>query len=293
MVGLPKRRRFAALVFAAVLTLGLFLPLGARVALATVVPWNSKVTVLAEGKNEDNPKSEGGQYIDVSMTFAEGAPQVSAADATTYLQNNVTIAGRSLNSPTYTRDITNVNVSGNVITFRIGKNRTSPNGKTANYNGKLFIAANGAFAGKMGDAPVETLIGTGVAIDNPDGTLNTDGSKTLTITHAPNNRAMVHVLIKDGESALFEGTGTFSNGGLTVHAHTFDSQTPADFAQLICNAVPEGSVDYTFTSGTDGSFTVSHDGQSCTNVKAYIYDGAFLNGIHGSVGDITEPEMPN
>lgn len=264
--------------------------------------WNPDVIVLAQGANDDSPKTDAGQRIDVTMTFPNGAPSVSAATAEAYLQDNITIAGRTIsltgaNAASYARDVYDVAVSGNVISFKIDANTA---GMTANYDGKLYIAANdtasSTISSAMGDKAVETLIGTGVAIANSNGVLAGDGlSKTFTVTNAAYNRGMVHVLIKDGDTAIFEGTGTFSNGGLTVHAHTFTTQTVANFATLICSTGNSLSSDaflgYSFTDGTDGAFTISNDGASCANITAYIYDGTYLNARSLAVGDITEPEM--
>ena len=142
---------------------------------------------------------------------------------------------------------------------------------------------------------VETLIGTGVAIANPAGVLSADGtSKTFQVTDTAYNRGMVHVLIMNGNQALFQGTGTFSNGGITVHAHNFMTQTAADFASLICSTATSTGGDgfaYEFAAGSNGAFTISCENAS--NLAVYIYDGSYLNSIHGSVGDITEGEMRN
>ncbi len=258
------------------------------------MPWNDNVTVLAVGANGDT-KTEDGQYINGTMTFASDLGGVTAEQAEAYLEANMTIAGRALNSASYARDVYDVTVSGNVITFKIGPNTA---GMTANYNGKLFIAANessnATIAAAMGNG-VETLIGTGVAIANPAGTLSADGqSKTFAITDTAYNRGMVHVLIMDGDSAIFNGTGTFSNGGITVHAHSFMSQTAANFASVICSTATStggDGFDYTFAAGSNGLFTISCEDAS--DLAVYIYDGSYLNSIHGAVGDITEGEMNN
>lgn len=288
----------AGLMLAAVVSAAMLM--GAAIpAYADTVDWNSNVTVLAVGANDDNPATEAGQRIDVTMTFASDVSSVSASDAEAYLQSNITLADRSLNSATYSRDVYDVVVSGNVISFKIDANTA---GMTANYNGKLNIAANeednATICDAMGGASVETLVGTGVAIANNDGVLAADSkSKTFTITDKAYNRGMVHVLIKDGNNAIFQGTGTFSNGGITVHAHTFVTQTVADFASLICSTATttatSANLSYTFTAGENGSFTIANGGADCSNIKVYIYDGAYLNTIHGAVGDISEPEMTN
>lgn len=285
------------LAFALAATFALSLGM-AGTAHAATVGWNSNVTVLAVGANEDSPATEAGQYIDVTMTFSTDVSSVSAADAEAYLQANATLAGRSLNAANYSRDVYDVAVNQNVITFKIDANKA---GTTANYNGKLNIAANGTanatISNAMGGAAVETLVGTGVAIANPDGVLAADSlSKTFTVTNAAYNRGMVHVLIMDGTNAIFNGTGTFSNGGLTVHAHEFATQTVSDFASLICSTatgLAGDSAAYTFTAGENGSFTIDKGGELCPDIKVFIYDGAYLNSISGAVGDITEPEMTN
>lgn len=233
---------------------------------AFAVDWNDNVTVTAMGGNNGQTatydtetgvisitpgtgKTEVGQYVDVTMQFtsAQDFSSLTGTTAEAYLQANTTIAGRSLNGSDYNRDIYDVVVddTNDKITFKIGFNQAwnSATGAfytTANYNGKLNIAANSTanstIAAAMGGNAVETLIGTGVAISNNDGVLsNNDTTKTFTISSAAYNRGMVHVLIKDGTNAVFNGTGTFSNGGLTVHAHTFTTQTVSDFASLIAS----------------------------------------------------------
>lgn len=294
----------------------------------STVAWNPNVTVTAMGGNgtytidstthtatitENSTKTENGQYVHVVMQFASTADLsgVQNEDARTYLQANTTIAGRDLNGvaySTYKRDVFNavVNNTAKTITFDISYNTA---GTTANYNGKLNIAANSTsnatIATAMG-APVETLIGTGVTISNNDGVLSNDGkTKTFTITSAAKNRGMVHVLIMDGDSAIFNGTGTFSNGGLTVHAHTFITQDESSFASLIATAgqdivdeaadeIPSVVIPYSFDDNA-GSFSVTSTAASgsCSNVRAYIYDCSYLNTIHGAVGDIYEDEIQN
>lgn len=289
------RNKVTAFVFATIVAFAMALAVGVVPAFADSAAWNDNVTVLAVGANGDT-KTEDGQYINGTMTFKSDVSSVTAAQAEAYLEANMTIAGRSLNATNYTRDVYDVAVSGNVITFKVGPNTA---GMTANYNGKLYIAANdqsnATIATAMGGKSVETLIGTGVAIANPAGTLSADGtSKTFQITDTAYNRGMVHVLIMNGNQALFQGTGTFSNGGITVHAHNFATQTAADFASLICSTATSTGGDgfaYEFVAGSNGAFTISCENAS--NLAVYIYDGSYLNSIHGSVGDITEGEMKN
>lgn len=287
------RNKVTAFAFATIVAFAMALAVGVVPAFAATVPWNDNVTVLAVGANGDT-KTEAGQYINGTMTFKSDVSSVTAAQAEAYLEANMTIAGRSLNAANYTRDVYDVAVNGNVITFKVGPNTA---GMTANYNGKLFIAkANdgSAIANAMG-GDVETLIGTGVAIANPAGVLSADGtSKTFQITDTAYNRGMVHVLIMNGNQALFQGTGTFSNGGITVHAHNFATQTAADFASLICsaaNAAAGDGSDFFFEAGEDGSFDIVCSNAS--NLSVYIYDGSYLNSIKGAVGEITEGEMNN
>lgn len=288
------RNKVTAFAFATIVAFAMALAVGVVPAFAATVPWNDNVTVLAVGANGDT-KTEDGQYINGTMTFKSDVSSVTADQAKEYLKANMTIAGRSLNAANYTRDVYDVAVSGNVITFKVGYNKA---GMTANYNGKLYIAANGqsnaTIATAMG-GDVETLIGTGVAIANPAGVLSADGtSKTFQITDTAYNRGMVHVLIMNGNQALFQGTGTFSNGGITIHAHNFMTQTAADFASLICSTATStggDDFDYTFAAGSNGAFTITCGDAS--NLAVYIYDGSYLNSIHGSVGDITEGEMKN
>lgn len=289
------RNKVTAFAFAAIVAFAMALAVGVVPAFADSTSWNDNVTVLAVGANGDT-KTEAGQYINGTMTFTSDVSSVTAEQAEAYLEANMTIAGRLLNATNYTRDVYDVAVSGNVITFKVGPNTA---GMTANYNGKLYIAANdqsnATIATAMGGKSVETLIGTGVAIANPAGTLSADGtSKTFQITDTAYNRGMVHVLIMNGNQALFQGTGTFSNGGITVHAHNFATQTAADFASLICSTATSTGGDgfaYEFAAGSNGAFTISCENAS--NLAVYIYDGSYLNSIHGSVGDITEGEMKN
>lgn len=287
------RNKVTAFAFATIVAFAMALAVGVVPAFADSAAWNDNVTVLAVGANGDT-KTEDGQYINGTMTFKSDVSSVTAAQAEAYLEANMTIAGRSLNAANYDRDVYDVAVNGNVITFKIGPNTA---GMTANYNGKLFIADTkdgSAIANAMG-GNVETLIGTGVAIANPAGVLSADGtSKTFQVTDTAYNRGMVHVLIMNGNQALFQGTGTFSNGGITVHAHNFMTQTAADFASLICSTATSTGGDgfaYEFAAGSNGAFTISCENAS--NLAVYIYDGSYLNSIHGSVGDITEGEMRN
>lgn len=289
------RNKVTAFAFATIVAFAMALAVGVVPAFADSAAWNDNVTVLAVGANGDT-KTEAGQYINGTMTFKSDASSVTAAQAEAYLEANMTIAGRSLNAANYTRDVYDVAVNGNVITFKVGPNTA---GMTANYNGKLNIAAdknsNETIYNAMGGKSVETLIGTGVAIANPAGTLSADGtSKTFQITDTAYNRGMIHVLIMNGNQALFQGTGTFSNGGITVHAHNFMTQTAADFASLICsaaNAAAGDGSDFFFEAGEDGSFDIVCSNAS--NLSVYIYDGSYLNSIKGAVGEITEGEMKN
>lgn len=303
---------FAGVALAATLAAGAIAP---SQALASDVAWNDNVTVTAMGGNNGGyndegvwqAKTEAGQYDHVVMQFKKGADlAVTNDEAKAYLQENIRLANRTIsengaNASNYVRPLANVVVDddADTITFDIMANTK---GTTANYSGELLINAVGEskIAEAMGNT-VETIIGTGVTIGedyNGEGVLSENKDAiTFQVTNAANVRGMVHVLVMDGNTAIFDKTGTFSNGGFTVHAHQFFKQTVADFANLICTTAndisEENLLGYTFEEGTDGSFTVTKDGESCENIKAYIYDCNYLNMHQLSVGEITEDEMVN
>lgn len=285
---------------AVVMTMAMALALSLALApLAFAVDYNENVELYAMGGN-GGVKTEEGQYINVAMYFDSSADlSVLDADAVeTYLQANVKIAGRWLDGRTagYERNIYDVRVNSDVhsITFKIGNNAA---GMTANYNGRLLIAASAndypALASLMG-ADVETLIGTGVAIWDPEGELSADGTtKTFTVDKGALNRGMVHVLVLDGDDVVFTN-GSVANVGFTIHAHSFTTQTVDDFASLISSTANSLGTDYTFeAAGSAGEFTVAHGGESVEGVQVYIYDCNYLNEHHAAVGAIYENEYVN
>ena len=240
--------------------------------------------------------AEAGQYIDVTLTFPNGVPSVTAAQAETYLQNNVTIADRhidSVNQPAYVRDVYDVAVNSGSITFKIGPNSV---GTTANYKGTLRIDCqeNDLFYSAMGNAKAETLIQSGMAL-----TCSASSNFAMVgVTSGALNRGMVHILFKDGGNILFTGSSTFQNGIITIHAHSFATMTPAEYASAIASAAntaaSESGSTYEFVaSGSNVMVRNTASGSVSSGISVDVYDGAYLNSNTLAVGDIDEPEMNN
>jgi len=261
--------------------------------------WNSNVTVSATANPYDTTASttDYNQTINVTMTFASAVPSsIDATTAQTYLQSHTSIAGRLLNSTTYSRAIDNVAVSGSTITFTVEP--TAPSGTTyftAIYSGEFEVTAdataNSAFAGAMGNAPVETLINTGLGLRVSN---SADGkSAVVTVSALPKCRAMNFALLSDGSNYIFT-SGTSANGnGLTIHSHMFYQQTAANYAASLvsaANTAGAASLGYTFTDNGNGTFTITKtDGSALSGIRAVVYNGNYLNAHSLAVGTTTEP----
>lgn len=289
------------LAFALAATLALTLGL-AGTAHAATVPWNDKVMV--EAYAVDPTYADNAQTINVKMTFSQSidfsSDEVEEDEliglVSVYLQNSTSIAGNAINGATYNRAVSDVVVGDKVITFKIGPNAA---GMTANYNGKLTIAANAdisnAIASAMGGAAVETLIDNGISVSKVS---SSDGAAVFSVDTRAQARAMNHVLITDvidgKETAIFTTGGTFSNGGITIHSHTFMNQQVADYAASIVAAGntaadSEASNNYTFVDNGNGQFAITNGGADCSNIKVYMYDCEYLNSHGLAVGEIWEP----
>lgn len=319
-------------VLALVLTMAMAIAMSLALApSAFALDFNEDVAITADGLNgvvvntnttpytytivgESDPnyvESLNGQYVHVELAFADAdldLSDLSAADATDYFQHHVKIAGRAIDNTSanfdpYDRDVfgTIVDDDNKTISFNIAYNKV---GLTANFNGRLVITADSNTI--IGDAlgqDTETLIhngvtlasNTGIAVDAEGQNLEPGNglARQFTISTPSHNRGMIHILVLDGNTAVFYGNGTFSEGGFTIHAHDFLNQTPADFASSLCTTANNLNSGYTFTSGSNGSFTISHGSTSCSNVKVYIYDCDYLNDHHCSIGTISEAEWPN
>lgn len=284
-----------ATAFAVVLALAFAAAAFTTHAYASDTPYNNNVEVTA--KANDPTFDNNAQYIDVTMEFAYGAPVVSAADMETYLEANTTIAGRTIaaDDDGYTRDVSNVSISGNVVSFKIGPNS---DGMTANYSGELYIEANpedNAFVSlAMGNAPVETLIDNGLTFSKVSGTA---AASTFSVDTRAQARGMNHILIVNGTGAdavaIFSGTGTFENGGITVHSHSFMDQTVADYAAALVSAGNGENTNWVFTDLGNGQFSISNSDPTvdCSNLHVYLYACDYLNDHGLSVGDIYEHEL--
>lgn len=292
------QKKVTTFAFAMIVAFAMALAVGVVPAFAATVPWNDNVTVAAYAN--DPTYDNDAQNINVTMTFADGAPVVDAADMEAYLEANTTIAGNAIDSSTYNRDVTNVVISGKDVTFTIGPNT---GGMTANYNGKLNIAANADddedIAAAMGNAAVETLVDNGITISKSSA--STSGAAIFSVDTRAQARGMNHILITDvvtvdgvsQEKAIFAGSGTFSNGGITIHSHSFFNQTVADYAASIVSAgntaAGKAANGYTFTDSGNGVFQITKASGSCSNIKVYMYDCDYLNANSLAVGEITEP----
>lgn len=266
-------------------------------AYASDTPWNSNVTVTAYA--DDPTYDNDAQHIDVTMTFASSLLGVTAADMQAYLQDNITIAGRTIaaDDDGYTRAVSDVVISGSVVTFDIGPNSE---GMTANYSAELYIAANTdanpLISQRMGYAPVETVIDSGLDFARIS---SSSAAATFQVTDRAQARSMNHVLITDvingQETTIFSGdSGAFEYGGITVHSHSFFDQMPSDYATALVEAAQDATLkdglSYTFTDNGDGTFTVVNNNGSSENIQVYLYACDYLNAHTLSVGDIYEPE---
>ncbi len=292
------QKKVTTFAFATIVAFAMALAVGVVPAFAATVPWNSNVTVTAYA--DDPTYDNSAQYINVTMEFANGAPDVAADVMEAYLEANTTIAGNAINSTSYNRDVTNVEVGSDVVAFTIAPNTA---GMTANYNGKLNIAANASdnatIAAAMGDAAVETLVNNGITISKSSA--STSSVAIFSVDTRAQARGMNHILITDivtvdgvsQEKAIFAGSGTFSNGGITIHSHSFMTQTVADYAAAIVSAgntaASKAANGYAFTDSGDGVFQITKASGSCSNIKVYMYDCDYLNANSLAVGDIYEP----
>ena len=293
------RQKVAALAVAGFAAAALGLAATATPAYASDTPWNSNVTVTAYA---DNPSiQESSQYVDVTMTFPEGAPYVDAADMQEYLQENTTVAGRTIADEgagdSYARLVQNVVVNDYTVTFTLAPNSY---GTTANYSGELYIDANAdneEIFYAMGEEPVETLIDNGISFTKISGTQT---GATFSVDTRAQARAMNHVLITDvidgKETAIFDSaSGAFSNGGITVHSHAFVSLQTSDYASTLVSVAngttQKAGCDYEFVynEGTN-QFTVINNNGSSENIQVYLYACDYLNDNELSVGEINEPE---
>lgn len=258
--------------------------------------------------------AEAGQYINVTLTFPNGLPTVtennetrvlSATEAEDYLQNNIVFAGERYIGSTanYLRDVSDVVVdsTAKTITFKIGAVQGYT---TANYKGTLRIECGNSgslFYSAMGGAKAETLIQSGVALtctpDDPDEVSGIVETATVEVTHGALNRGMVHILFLDNGQRLFAGSSTYQNGIITVHAHSFATMQPEEYAAAIVaaanTAAVQSNASYEFTDNGDGTFTIYNDGERCDRITVVMYDGSYLNASSRVVGDIDEPEMNN
>lgn len=291
------RQKVVALAVAGFAAAALGLAATATPAYASDTPWNPAVQVTAYADNPNFQESE--QYVDVTMTFLYGAPDVEASEMGQYLQANTTIAGRTIaaDDDGYTRAVQDVVISGDEVTFTLGPNSA---GTTANYSGELYIAANANYVDiyfAMGESPVETLIDNGISFTKVSGT---QSAATFTVDTRAQARAMNHVLITDvidgKETAIFDSaSGAFSNGGITVHSHAFASLQTTDYAATLVSvangATQKAGCDYEFVynEGTN-QFTIINNNGSSENIQVYLYACDYLNDNELSVGEIYEPE---
>lgn len=290
------RQKVVALAVAGFAAAALGLAATATPAYASDTPWNENVTVTAHADNPNFLESE--QYVDVTMTFANGAPWTDSASAATYLQANTKIANRTIaaDSDGYTRLVSDVVVGANSITFTIGPNQ---DGMTANYSGELYIEAAAGdatgIAAAMGNKPVETLVDNGITISKVSGNAN---SSVFSVDTRAQARAMNHILITKGTgedaTAIFSGSGTFSNGGITIHSHNFSGQTVVDYAAATVSAgnAIENS-DWVFTDLGNGQFSISNSDPDvdCSDLSISMYDCDYLNIHQLPVGQIFEHEL--
>lgn len=293
------RQKVVALAVAGFAAAALGLAATATPAYASDTPWNPAVQVTAYADNPSFQESE--QYVDVTMTFSQAVPASVSSVMENYLQENITIAGRTIASDdgdSYARDVQDVVVSGNTVTFTLAPNSQ---GTTANYSGELYIAANASdnaiIASRMGNAPVETLIDNGINFTKVSGT---QSAATFTVDTRAQARAMNHILITDvidgKETAIFDSaTGAFSNGGITVHSHAFVSLQTTDYAATLVS-VANGTTqkvgcdyEFVYNEGTN-QFTIINNNGSSENIQVYLYACDYLNANELSVGEISEPE---
>ncbi|WP_449314506.1 hypothetical protein [Rubneribacter sp.] len=295
------KSRFAPIVGLAVAAAAaLTLSLATTPAYASDVPYNANAKITA--KAYDPTYELEAQTINTTIVFGSSVSGVEAGAMESYLQDNITIAGRTIadegDADTYARDVYNVAINGNTVTFTIGPNTK---GMTANYSSEFLVKAdaadNATIAAAMGNADSETIVGSGIAVGKVGVTGKT---ATFEVTDRAQARSMNHILITDNingnETAIFEGTGTFSNGGITIHSHSFMSQTTADYAAAIVAATVDGNgnplnPNYTFVDEGNGQFSITKLSAGLAGtIKVYVYDSDYLNRYEKSVGEIYEDE---
>ena len=261
---------------------------------------NAVITAVADDPTFDN----NAQYLDVTIDFGADVSSVGVTDMENYLQSNITIAGRTIangDADGYYRDVQNVAIDGDVVTFDIGPclnaQGTTEGVMTAIYSGEFALAAdrsNVTIRSAMGMADAETLIDTGLAIQKNE-TATTSDAAVFTVTDRAECRAMNHILVLDknaeGEMIpIFAGTGSFANGGMTVHSHTFMNQQVSDYAATIVSTANGMGSQYVFTDLGNGQFNVENTQGDSSNIQVIMYNCDYLNSNHLSVGDITEAE---
>lgn len=295
-------QKIVALSVAGASVLALSAALAATPAYASDTPYNPNAVITAVA--DDPSFANDAQYLDVTIDFGADVSGVGAEAMENYLQGNITIAGRTIaNGDTdgYYRDVQNVAIDGDIATFDIGpclnEQGTTEGMMTAIYSGEFMLAAsadNFTIASAMGGAPSETLIDTGLAIQK-DNAATTSDAAVFTVTDRAQARAMNHILVVDKAAdgkmvPIYEGTGSFSNGGMTVHSHTFTSQQVTDYAATIVSTANGMGSQYVFTDLGNGQFSIQNAQGDSSNIQVYMYNCDYLNANHLSVGDITEAE---
>lgn len=286
------RRKFVAVAGAAVAAAALSLSLSIP-AFASDVAYNDNAVITANAV--DPTYDNNAQNIEASVTFGGSVAGVSATDMTAYLQDNITIAGRTIapDADGYTREVSGVAINGNAVTFNIGPNTA---GMTANYSAEFLLKAdatqNATIAAAMGNADAETLVANGIKISRVSAN---PAKATFAVTDRAQARSMNHILIVDSingvATPIFQGTGTFANGGITIHSHSFMTQTVADYAASIVDAAAGLNANYTFTDLGNGQFSISKASGSAAQLQVYVYDCDYLNTYQLSVGNIYEGEL--
>ena len=119
------KSRFAPIVGLAVAAAAaLTLSLATTPAYASDVPYNANAKITA--KAYDPTYELEAQTINTTIVFGSSVSGVEAGAMESYLQDNITIAGRTIadegDADTYARDVYNVAINGNTVTFTIGPN---------------------------------------------------------------------------------------------------------------------------------------------------------------------------
>ena len=262
--------------------------------------WTAYTGDILSCTSNTDTLTEAGQYIDVTVTFGDDISGVSDTDLTTYLQDNITIYDLNIGTSAYPRTVSLISrPSDYSVRFWIS-NRTDGS-NTANYTGKLVLAANSSYnddiATAMDGNSGETLIQSGISITK-DTANSTSTSAVFTVDSRSKNRMMVHILatdVADGTtSAIFTGTTGVNGNCLVIHAHSFTTLTKADYAsdiQTKAAAATQVNGGYSFAvSGNTITVTRTVNGSAAdvSNVVLQVYDGSYLNTNQLGVGSITE-----